>query len=177
MNRQINQLHEEAMERMDDALVAQRRGDDQAAQAAFRQAFQLERAAAELLLTLPDQPEPSRSVLLRSAASLARDAGERAEALRLIQLALFEITLRDSARTQVAHSFQFCDEIPAAASSFFRCSNRRRSAGSQTFAAPSGLFSSGYIVLPPFSVHRPEFTIISAEDVRSPKPLERRKTS
>lgn len=88
MNRQINQLHEEAMERMDDALTAQRCGDDQAAQAAFRQAFHLERAAAELLFTLPDQPEPIRSVLLRSAASLARDAGERAEALRLIQLGL-----------------------------------------------------------------------------------------
>jgi len=88
MNRQINHLHEEAMERMDDALIAQRGGDDQAARAAFRQAFHLERAAAELLLTLPDPPEPSRSVLLRSAASLARDADERVEALRLIQLGL-----------------------------------------------------------------------------------------
>jgi hypothetical protein len=75
------------MEHMDDALIAQRRGNEQTAHAAFRQAFQFERAA-ELLLNLPDQPEPSRSVLLRSAASLARDAGECAEAVRLIRLAL-----------------------------------------------------------------------------------------
>jgi hypothetical protein len=88
MHQQINQLHDEAMRRMDEALAAERRGDEQAARAAFRQAFQLERAAAELLLTLADQPEPSRSVLLRSAASLARDAGPRGESLRLIQLAL-----------------------------------------------------------------------------------------
>jgi hypothetical protein len=88
MNQQINQLHDEAMERMDEALAARRQGDEAAAQAAFRQAFHLERAAADLLLTLPEQPEPTRSVLLRSAASLARDAGERAESLRLIQLGL-----------------------------------------------------------------------------------------
>lgn len=88
MHQQINQLHDEAMRRMDEALDAERRGDEHAAQAAFRQAFQLERAAAELLLTLADQPEPSRSVLLRSAASLARDAGQCGESLRLIQIAL-----------------------------------------------------------------------------------------
>ncbi len=88
MHQQINQLHNEAMRRMDEALAAERRGDEQAARAAFRQAFQHERAAAELLLTLADQPEPSRSVLLRSAASLGRDAGQRGESLRLIQLAL-----------------------------------------------------------------------------------------
>ncbi len=88
MHQQINELHDEAMRRMDETLAAERRGDEQAAQAAFRQAFQFERAAAELLLTLADQPELSRSVLLRSAASLARDAGQRGEALRLIQLAL-----------------------------------------------------------------------------------------
>jgi len=88
MHQQINQLHDEAMRRMDEALDAERPGDEQAAQAAFRQAFQLERAAAELLLTLADQPEPSRSVLLRSAASLARDAGQCGESLRLIQIAL-----------------------------------------------------------------------------------------
>lgn len=35
-----------------------------------------------------DQTEPSRAVLLRSVASLAGRAGQRAEALRLMQLAL-----------------------------------------------------------------------------------------
>jgi hypothetical protein len=41
-----------------------------------------------LLLTLPQQPEPTRSILLRSAAALARDAGQFQEALRLIEIGL-----------------------------------------------------------------------------------------
>jgi len=113
---QINHLHDGAMERMDDALIAQRRGDDQAARAAFRQAFHLERAAAELFLTLPDPPEPSRSVLLRSAASLPRDAGERGEALRLIQLGLSgepPLEIADELRTLLSElEDEIADERP-----------------------------------------------------------------
>lgn len=113
---QINHLHDGAMERMDDALIAQRRGDDQAARAASRQAFHLERAAAELFLTLPDPPEPSRSVLLRSAASLPRDAGERGEALRLIQLGLSgepPLEIADELRTLLSElEDEIADERP-----------------------------------------------------------------
>lgn len=91
MQQQINQLHELAMERLDSALAAERAGMQGEARSAFRQAFQLERAAAELVLTLPDQPEPTRSVLLRSAASLALDCGQRGEAVRLARLGLERI--------------------------------------------------------------------------------------
>ena len=71
----------------EEAVLAQRAGDRALTSRMFRMAFRLERAAAELIaddLTA----EPSRSVLLRSAASLALDCGENSEANRLINLAL-----------------------------------------------------------------------------------------
>ncbi|MEM9369062.1 MAG: hypothetical protein AAGD07_24000 [Planctomycetota bacterium] len=88
MHQQINQLHDWAMERVDCALAAGRSGKTDEAHTAFQQAFHLERTGAELVLTLTNQPEPTRSVLLRSAATLALDCGRFEEAVRLSSLGL-----------------------------------------------------------------------------------------
>jgi tetratricopeptide (TPR) repeat protein len=84
---QIEDLHRKAMESADLAVIARRRGDSTAAMNFFHQAFERERAAAELVasdLSL----EPTRSVLHRSAAALALESGEYSEASRLISAAL-----------------------------------------------------------------------------------------
>ena len=81
-------LHREAMDLADRAEVAQRRKARNEATLLFRQAFELERAAAVLFVNDFDA-EPTRSVLLRSAASLALDCQEYREAERLIAAALW----------------------------------------------------------------------------------------
>jgi hypothetical protein len=79
--------HECAMELTDQALAARRRGDEQQAEAYFREALSHEqRAAAQVAPDL--SAEPTRSVLHRSAASLAVQCGELREAERLIAVAL-----------------------------------------------------------------------------------------
>jgi len=84
---QIEDLHRKAMALADLAVTARRRGDSTAAMSSFHQAFERERAAAELVA--PDLSlEPTRSVLHRSAAGLALEAGEYSEASRLISAAL-----------------------------------------------------------------------------------------
>src|ERR1700722_16726188 len=82
----IRDKHREAMEHTDLALEARRHGQNDSSQAHFKMAFQLESEAAQMIaddLTA----EPTRSVLLRSAASLALDCGLAAEAGKLIRLA------------------------------------------------------------------------------------------
>ncbi len=69
------------------AFTAKLRGDLQQASELFRQAFDYERKAAELIANDNDA-EPTRSVLHRSAASLAIDCGEYREAERLVAIAL-----------------------------------------------------------------------------------------
>lgn len=83
----VTSLHREAMAFADQAFVAKLNGDFEQAQRLFRQAFKLERQAAEQLINQLDA-EPSRSVLLRSAATLALDCGENREAERLACFAL-----------------------------------------------------------------------------------------
>jgi len=83
----INELHEAAMDLSDQAFMARRRGNIDAADTLARKAYEQELEAAEQLrddLTA----EPSRSVLYRSAASLAMECGETREAERLISIAL-----------------------------------------------------------------------------------------
>src|SRR5437762_14338431 len=75
------------MERTDLALAAQRAGDLREAQLLLRAAFELESQAAHLA-ALKDDSEPTRSILHRSAASLALDCGLNREAERLICEAL-----------------------------------------------------------------------------------------
>ncbi|HXG11136.1 MAG TPA: hypothetical protein VNK04_15355 [Gemmataceae bacterium] len=83
----IADLHREAMRLADEADHFRRQGDLQTAQERLRQAFERERRAAEL--SAPDHSyEPTRSVLHRSAATLALECGEYREAERLIAAAL-----------------------------------------------------------------------------------------
>lgn len=84
---QINALHSNAMDLASRAFRADIKADYQTAKALFREAFDLERQAAEAVA--PDfGAEPSRSVLLRSAASLALDCHEFRETERLVAIAL-----------------------------------------------------------------------------------------
>jgi hypothetical protein len=83
----IKELHHEAMRLADQASDLRRRGQELEANARLRQALEQERRAAELAaadLAL----EPTRSVLHRSAATLAWQCGEYREAERLISTAL-----------------------------------------------------------------------------------------
>lgn len=71
-------LHDHAMSLADTGDSARRRGDHELSKAAFEEAVALDRQAAELELS-----EPSRSILFRSAAWLALEAENAAEAERL----------------------------------------------------------------------------------------------
>lgn len=81
----ITTLHEKAMELSDLGILARRRGEAIEAVQFFRQALELEREAAS---RVPSDAEPTRSILYRSAATLALDSGETREAERLIAMAL-----------------------------------------------------------------------------------------
>ena len=71
------------MQQLDNANVAQMRGDHDQAHQFTRQAYELEKQAAAMLADTP-QHEPTRAILYRSAALLALDCGELCEAERLI---------------------------------------------------------------------------------------------
>jgi len=83
----ITSLHRKAMELADQAFVARLNGDLDKAKEFSRSAFEFERVAAEQLYNNIDA-EPSRSVLFRSAATLALDCGDYQEAKRLARIAL-----------------------------------------------------------------------------------------
>jgi len=83
----IQDFHRQGMDLAEMGFTAKLRGDSQQASELFRQAFEYERKAAELVANDIDV-EPTRSVLHRSAASLAIDCGEFREAERLIAIAL-----------------------------------------------------------------------------------------
>jgi len=80
-------LHNEAMELAEQALSLGREGDSARERKLFEQAFEREKEAATSLLDREDV-EPSRSVLFRSAAALARDAGRYGDALDMVKLGL-----------------------------------------------------------------------------------------
>jgi len=84
---QINTLHLKAMEYAGRAFQADIHADYESANMLFREAFDLERQAAELLAS-DLTAEPTRSILLRSAASLAVDCREFRSAERLVAVAL-----------------------------------------------------------------------------------------
>lgn len=89
MNRssQLKELHEQAMRLADQADSLQRSGEEKESKAHLRQAFDHESRAAAL--TVADLAlEPTRSILHRSAATLAWQCGEYREAERLITTAL-----------------------------------------------------------------------------------------
>jgi hypothetical protein len=75
------------MEIADSAFAAQRSGDESVARDLFRQAFSLESQAAYCAIG-ENSGEPTRSVLLRSTATLAYHGNDLREAERLICIAL-----------------------------------------------------------------------------------------
>jgi hypothetical protein len=79
----VRDTHRQAMERADQAVAAQRAGGLEEATTLFREACRLESAAAHALI---DElgAEPTRSVLFRSAASLAVEARQFAYAAYLV---------------------------------------------------------------------------------------------
>lgn len=84
---ELADLHNAAMDLASLAEAARRSGDEQRAQALFRDALEYERQAA-LKVASNVNAEPTRSVLLRSAASLALDCNSPREAEQLIATAL-----------------------------------------------------------------------------------------
>lgn len=86
---QLSTLHDIAMEFVDEALFAQKRGDETTAQLFYQKAYNLERTYA---LSIPKKADYqlSRSIFLRSAATLALDCQKPSEANELAQLALEE---------------------------------------------------------------------------------------
>jgi len=83
----IQELHDQAMALIDDAFAERRRGDLGLAKRKFLEAFPLEEVAA-LRAKYENIGEPTESVLLRSAATIALDAGLYRKAEKLACLAL-----------------------------------------------------------------------------------------
>jgi tetratricopeptide (TPR) repeat protein len=79
----IEELHIDAMNLAEEAFIAQRNGDYKKAEALFSEALDLEQQAAGQL-PLSMESEPTRSILYRSAASLAYNSKEYELADRLI---------------------------------------------------------------------------------------------
>jgi hypothetical protein len=84
---EMKDLHHEAMRLADQADHLRRSGDAEGAQTHLRLALEQERRAAELAVA-DLALEPTRSVLHRSAATLAFQCGDYREAERLIAVAL-----------------------------------------------------------------------------------------
>lgn len=85
--KKLNDLHQKAMDFSDMAFIAEREGNSQSMLEFSRQAFELETKAAEMLRNDLDA-EPTRSILFRSAASMAMDCNEFRKAEQLIATAL-----------------------------------------------------------------------------------------
>lgn len=83
---QVTELHEQAMALSEQGLLARLDGDSEKAKMLLHQAFEFESSAANLVASTAI--EPSRSVLHRSAATLALDCGELRAAERLIAVGL-----------------------------------------------------------------------------------------
>jgi tetratricopeptide (TPR) repeat protein len=81
------ELHDKAMEFWDEGFFAKREGKTALANEKFRKALELETQAAERLKNKLNE-EPSRSVLYRSAASMAMSCKEYRQAEKLIATAL-----------------------------------------------------------------------------------------
>lgn len=83
----VHVLHSAAMDLAEKAMIERARGDRKAARKSLKEAFEQEERAAWLAVS-NGAPEPTRSILLKSAAHLAIDADELRRAERLIGAAL-----------------------------------------------------------------------------------------
>lgn len=81
------QVHREAMQIAQQAFVAKQNGNGEQAMALYEQAFDLEKSAALSLLYSEDK-EPTRSILFRSAAALAKSSNNYREAERMVSYGL-----------------------------------------------------------------------------------------
>lgn len=86
----IQTLHNKAMDYAEDALLSKRRGNDEIAQSFYEKAFPLEKEAAFSIKATNENDRLYKSILLRSAASLALNAGCIWEAQHIFDLALKE---------------------------------------------------------------------------------------
>jgi hypothetical protein len=84
---EIQELHDQAMALLDEAFAARRQKDLDLMQEKFLEAFPLEEEAA-LRSKQENIGEPTESVLLRSAATIALNAGMYRKAEKLACLAL-----------------------------------------------------------------------------------------
>ena len=84
---QINDLHEQAMTLAEAAVIARTEGDEAASCERFMEALDLAREAAARIASRVDE-EPMRSVLHRSAASLALNCEEYRLAEKLLAVGL-----------------------------------------------------------------------------------------
>ena len=87
MSSEMSTMHQIAMEFVDEARIAYQRGEERTAKLFFEKAFYLEKVVA-LGVPIKEEYQLTRSVFLRSAASLALDCGFQKEAIQLLQLAL-----------------------------------------------------------------------------------------
>lgn len=85
--KQVEEFHKNAMELSDQAFLYRLQGRLEEADKLFQEAFNNERKAAKLVES-DNNLEPTRSVLHRSAASLAIDCGKFRDAEKLISMAL-----------------------------------------------------------------------------------------
>lgn len=92
----FNDAHQQAMSCADDGDQARRAGDETSAQVHYARALEMERDVA-----VAEQTQPSRGILLRSAAWLALDANQPEEALRLARLGLADADVPERYRTQL----------------------------------------------------------------------------
>jgi hypothetical protein len=83
----LRTLHSEAMDLAERSMIARAQGKDEAAKKHLTEALRKEEMAARLAVE-KGVPEPTRTILLKSAAHLAVDAGEIRLAERLIGTAL-----------------------------------------------------------------------------------------
>lgn len=84
---EIRELHNQAMDLAERASVAKMNGNIEQTNKLLRKAYEKELEAADILRDI-SSPEPTRSILFRSAASLAIDCNELREAERLIAVGL-----------------------------------------------------------------------------------------
>lgn len=85
--KEVRALHHKAMDLVDRADRARLENQEQRAAELLGEAFEVELQAASLLSSRIEL-EPSRSILYRSAASLAIECGQPREALRLVEMAM-----------------------------------------------------------------------------------------
>ncbi|MFX0204362.1 MAG: hypothetical protein ACFFDT_00125 [Candidatus Hodarchaeota archaeon] len=79
----IDNLHNSAMDLAEEAFILKKQGNENKAKELFQKAMELEQEAAEKL-SLSTDSEPTRSILYRSAASLAYHYGDYETADRLV---------------------------------------------------------------------------------------------